>query len=371
MLPYLVLLFLPAACTFVQFAKRDGRTIIKVGSSREIIENNCALPVFFILLTVLLSLRHETIGRDTLNYKYYFSVISNLDLRSVFDTDMEQLYVLLNWVVGKLTSEFQIFLMIAAVISIVPVAVNYCREREHSFLKIILFMNMSVFIMMFSGLRQTIAVSLGMIAYEYVKERKPIRFLILCAIALGFHHSSFILLLMYPLYHTSFQKKHLWFLIPALVLIFVFNQQIFLTVSRVLTMLFGEKYDAEIEMTGAYTMLILYVLFAVMSYVLPDEGKLDKETLGLRNILLMTVVLQSFAPVHMLAMRMNYYYMIFMPMLIPRILKRSKARYAGLTPWISGGIIAVLTAYYLYTTYVSCQTGLSAMNNYPYIPFWK
>jgi beta-glucosidase len=35
-----------------------------------------------------------------------------------------------------------------------------------------------------------------------------------------------------------------------------------------------------------------------------------------------------------------------------------------------GIIVGFFVAYYLYTTYISCQTGESALNTYPYVPFW-
>ena len=70
-------------------------------------------------------------------------------------------------------------------------------------------------------------------------------------------------------------------------------------------------YDASITQTGAFTMLMLFVMFAVFAFLVPDDATLDAETIGLRNFLLLSIVLQMFAPLHTLAMRMNYYYIIF------------------------------------------------------------
>ena len=43
---------------------------------------------------------------------------------------------------------------------------------------------------------------------------------------------------------------------------------------------------------------------------------------------------------------------------------------AALGGYIPGIIVGFFVAYYLYTTYISCQTGESALNTYPYVPFW-
>jgi hypothetical protein len=98
---------------------------------------------------------------------------------------------------------------------------------------------------------------------------------------------------------------------------------------------------------------------------------MDKETLGQRNLLLMALMLQCFAPVHVLAMRLNYYFIIFIPVLIPKILKYHKRSLKKLTIASQVVMIGFFVLYYLINTYESCKTGISDLNTYPYIPFWK
>ena len=193
---------------------------------------------------------------------------------------------------------------------------------------------MSTFIMIFSGLRQAIATSIGLLAYEFVRKKKIFGFFFCVILACGFHHTAFMLLALYPLYHMNLKRKNLWFVIPVLLIVFVFNAQIFTFATDLLTLFFGEGYDTEVEATGAYTTLVLFAFLAVFAYLIPDEKYMDKETIGLRNILLMAVVLQCFAPVHMLAMRMNYYFIIFIPILIPKILKSAPHRFGDIA-WLA------------------------------------
>lgn len=371
MIPYILLMFVPLLFSFVMISKRNGKYSLALGSNRNIISNSCMIPMFFLMLIIMLSLRDGTIGRDLVSYRIYFDVISTFDFSEVFTYEIDVLYVLLNWIVSRFTDNFQIFLSIVAVITILPVAVVYSQDRENGFLKIVLFMNMSTFVLVFSGLRQFIAIAIGMIAYEYVKKKKLVKFILIVIIAWGFHHTAFMLFLYYPLYHFAFKKKHLWFIIPSFVFVFLFNGPIFTSITGILSMFFNDKYSITMSSTGAYTMLILFVAFTVLSYVLPDEKKMDKETLGLRNLLIMAVVLQCFAPVHILAMRMNYYFIIYIPVLMPKILKQSKTFTNDSVRFINIALVVFFVAYYLYTTYVSCQTGISALDTYPYVPFWK
>ena len=371
MIPYTLLLLVPLLFSFVMFYRQDGKTIAAIGGCRKVTSNSCVLPVFFFGLTVVLSIRSVNIGTDIANYKYYFNRISNLEFQNLDRIDMEYLFVLLTWLISRITSEYQLYLAIIAVLTVLPTARFYSEDREHSFLKIVLFMNMSNFVLLFSGLRQSIAIGVGILAYKYVRKKQPLRFLLMTAVACGFHHSAFMISLLYPLYYAKFKKKHLWYVIPSIILVFVLNRPIFSIAVGVLSLISSDKYTMSMSSTGAYTMLMLFAAFAVFSYVIPDEKAMDQETLGMRNFLLAAVVLQGFAPIHTLAMRMNYYFIAFIPVLIPKILKNAKKFPNNVVRMIKICFIAFFSAYYLYTTYVSCKTGISALDTYPFVPFWK
>ena len=371
MIPYLVLIFLPIAFLFVSLYKQKERLLVSIGGSREIQNNSLLIPVFFIIFFILLALRHESVGNDIWNYKMHFESIASLNLRQTLIRDGDILYNVLNWIVAQLTKDYRLFLSLVAAIILLPIAIYYAEDREYGFLKMILFMNMPVFIMIFSGLRQSIAFSVGIIAYKCVRDKKIWQFLLWALIAMGFHHSGFIVFTFYPLYHATFKRKHLLFVVPILLFLYAFNKQIFGMVTLVLTAIFGEDYSGEIVDTGAYAMLILFVLFVVISYVLPDENKMDKETLGLRNFLLMAVALQCFVPLNRLAMRLNYYFLIFIPVLIPKILKCCKPAFlqaGALSNWVLSGYFLV---YYLDKLYTGCMTGISSLGTYPYVFFWQ
>lgn len=367
MIPYVLLMFMPLLIS--SFATQCRCKYVYDFDEKQRIQNkNSLLTFFFIMLTIILALRDESIGRDLKNYKYYFEKISLMTKEEIFEYDLDILYTSLNWIVSRFTDDFQVFLLVVALITIIPVAWIYSEDRDHSFLKIVLFMNMSTFIMMFSGLRQTIAISIGFIAYRCVKKQKLLLFIVFVIIAWGVHHSAFMMFFFYPLYHFSFKKKHLWFVVPIIICVFIFNKQIFMMVTNLID---SDKYTSAISSTGAYTMIILFIMFAIFSYVIPDEKMMDKETLGLRNFLLLAVLLQCFSPIHTIAMRMNYYYIIFIPILIPKIITYAKDELKEIAYFAKIILTLFFVSYYLFNTYNSCQTGISALDTYPYVPFWK
>lgn len=366
MLAYVLIVLIPFLFTMVTMEK--GRIYVCGDSEKR--KRSMALPVFFFMLFAILAVRHETIGRDLPNYKYYFEMHSQSNLKQLQAHDMEPLFKLFNWIVGHLTHNFQWYLAIVALICIVPIAMVYLEDREHSYLKIVLFLNMSIFIMLFSGIRQSLAMAMGMIAYRFVRKKKLPAFIAVVLVAVGIHHSAIMLFFMYPAYYMALRKKHFYIIIPAILACYVFNQQIFALISTVLSS-YADEYEVTAGSTGAFGMLFLFILFAVFSHVIPDEAKMDQEMLGLRNLLLVAVLIQCFAPLHNLAMRMNYYYILFIPVLIPKVIKAAKDDYVQVATTAKHVMCAFFTVYFLIGIYNSYVTGISALDTVPYIPFWR
>lgn len=370
MIPYMLLLLIPAMFCFVAVTKRDKSALkLGIGKNEFIKNNNLALPIFFVMLFVLLALRDKSVGRDLDNYKYIFDSVRADDLKNIWSFDAEFLFKVLIWVVGLFTDDYQWFLATAALLTVLPIALVYCKDRTHSFVKIALFVNMSTFVMMFSGLRQSIAMAIGMFAFLMVRDKKPVRFLLLVLLALCFHTSAFMLIFMYPVYNITLKKKHLLFIIPAMLALFIFNDAVFSVLLSVYNAFVGG--DESITQTGALGSLVLFALLAVFAYVIPDESKIDREVIGLRNFLLFAVALQCFAPLHSLAMRMNYYYILFIPLAIGKILQIPAPRFRQVARLGEIVIILFFVFEFVYGIYDSYITGVSALDTVPYIPFWR
>lgn len=370
MIPYILLLVITFFFCFV--AKTKEKRKLFIGTGELIAENNLAVSVFFLMLCFLLACRSIQIGNDTANYKYFFDNYSNQSLSQALDGELEPLFGALNWLIGRFTDNFQIYLAIVTTITLIPIAVLYSQDKRHSYLKIILFVNMSVFVMLFSGIRQAIAMSMGIIAFHFVKKKKLIPFLVVVFITMAVHASAFILLIMYPLYYIKFKKRHLYIIVPLMAITYIFNKQIFTGLLSIMT-LFTARYDdyASLGNTGAVTMIICFVAFSVFAYIIPDAQKEDAEFIGMRNYLLLATLFQCFAPLHSLAMRMNYYYILFIPLVITKAISYTDTKWEQIAKIAEIVMCVFFTVYFLFTVYSGCQADGGALNTYPYIPFWR
>ena len=353
MIPFLILLLVPIV---IQHVKIKGIDYSK--------KNQFALTIFFVGLTVLVMLRHESVGNDTANYIYYFRKYSKAGWLDLFDITTELGFTYFNKLVSLVSLDAQFFLGVTAIITSGLLFPTYKRLCVDATLTMVLFCIMSTFVLMFSGVRQMLAISVGFIAYDFARRKKRAGFFLCVIIAMTIHVSAFMLLFMYPLYHARITKKWLYVVVPIMGGVFVFNKQIFAVLLSILARF--SRFEGMAASTGAYTMLLLFVLFALFAFLIPDEKQLDDETIGLRNYLLLAIAVQLFAPLHTLAMRMNYYYIIFIPLLIPRIVALRSKR------WSQVAIIGrhVMVAFFLlYFFTVVYRSGV--LHVFPYHFFWE
>ncbi len=340
-----------------------------VGVGEESEQNNLGLPVFFLFLLLLVACRAESVGIDTNNYHVIFDSNLNATLRDIFAQASECLFYFVNYVIRQFTYNFQVYLVITALWCIIPIAWYYCQDRRHSVIQIVLFVNMSTFIMLFSGIRQAMAISLGVVAFCCLKNKKRILFFIVATVCTFIHNSGFMVFFLFPLYYLRLKRKHLIVLVPAMVALLVFNRQIFGLLTGILSQ-YDSKFDAEISSTGAFTMLLVFAAFLAFSYWIADEKQMDDETFALRNILMFAVILQCFAPLHTLSMRMGYYFIIFIPVAMGKVLTVPKKQLQNIAKIGEIVIIVFFTIYFCYTVTTEYISGDSVLQTVPYVPFW-
>lgn len=350
MIPYYMLVFVPVA--FSAFSTKS------LNNER----NKRVIRCFFVLLFLLLALRASSVGTDIVRYKDRFLIDSRFSWRAIGNLLSEPAWFALEKTVGIFTDNFQWMLTVVALITIFPIAYTYNKEAVYPVLTIALFISMATFVMLFSGLRQSVSIALGMIAYDFTKRHKLIPFLLIVFLTFLFHRSAFMLFFMYPLYHAKITKKWLPFVIPTFAAIYVYNRPIF----AFLTAFISDFYEESIYDTGAGRMLALLMIFCIFSFVIPDERKMDEDLIGQRNFLLLATAVQMFAPLNSLAMRMGYYYLIFIPLLIPRIIQNTSARWRQVAE-LSKHIMIV---YFIANFFITAPEN-NTLQMFPYRFFWE
>ncbi len=362
MIPYIVLVFLPGIYAL----------ILKLSRSREDNVGSRSISLFFFIWLLLLALRRNDIGVDLDNYKYLFSEASQLSLKSALSywSDFEGGYIVFNSILSHLTHDFQWLLVFSGLITIIPMWLFYIKRTEQPLFVIALFMGLTSFPLYFSALRQVMAMAFVFPAFELACKKQIAPFLAIVLLAFLFHSSSFILLLVYPLCNIRLKKDSLWWIVGLSLLIFLLSKYVF----NVFLVFLNDKYVelyGQVDNNGAYMMLALYLILLCYSFILADEKKMSKELIAMRNLAALVVFIQPIASVSHVAMRFNYYFLPFMPLLIAHVTKYPQPKYKIISFVARIAMTLFFLYYYFRTVYSGTVFDTDLLQIYPWIPYWS
>lgn len=366
MLPYLSILLISFILPHIVY--RPAAFASEEGYSEYVYKKSkMTVLMFFFGLLVLLALRDITVGNDLYAYETIFNICKSTSFKELPDLQWELGYTVYNKLVSLVSKDYRVFLIITAVITLFPIYKLYSQEKKYGFLTIALFINMPCFLMVFSGLRQAMATSIGILAYLAIKNKKYILSALLILLALSFHISAFVLVLIYPAIFFKIKTKHLLFIVPIMLGIYIFRVQILVFLMDFLPSKYIEFYG-EMQQTGAYGMMILFLIFLVFSFVILDEDFMSKSDYFMRNILLIATLFQFFVPVHGLVQRASYYFLIFIPVSIISVVQAPKRRLKNISDLAVVVMVCFFTVYFFYNASFSTD---NLLNVFPYKFFWS
>lgn len=399
MLPYILLITIPAVWLFVEKYRAAGS--IRGALSVDTPSTNRSLVVFFALFLALLCLRDIYVGCDLVNYRRILYCAGSDDMAAYHEMivreieesyasglvideqraelyqfaeemayeyttfgNLEPLYTALNFALAWLSLDVRTLIVVCALLAAVPVAAYYIKETKIPLLTIVLFASVAPFTFYFSGLRQAIAMGMMIPMYYALRDKKIIRFFLFFAIAVGFHYSAVVALALIPAMNLKITRKWMILIGPILCLVYIFKEVVF----KFAMSMAGayEYYYGDIQNTGAFGMLALFVVFVVYCYVMPDEKVMEQEDFGFRNILLICLGVQLFVPINTMFMRIGYYYHIFIPVIIPRMAKLAHPK----LKWLAKLSVYVMVVFFFFYFIYNGYTSYDILQVYPYIPFW-
>ena len=280
------------------------------------------ITFFFLSYLFLLCSRDIYVGVDTKHYVKTFAFLSQLDWTSAFVIDNSEVgFVFLEKLIGFFGGT-RLFISVVAIMTVLPIMHLYSNEAEGSVICISFFLISLLFEMFFSGMRQSIAIGLAVPAYYMAKQKKLIMFALVVILACLFHKSAIIIVLLYPVYNIKITRKWLLVIIPAFVIAMLYKDKLFEILFQFAGEEYSDKYSYLTGSSGQIGLMILFILLAIYSYIMLDEKKAGEEEIGLRNILMLAAFIHLFTPLNPTISRMNYYFIMFIPVAISRINNR-------------------------------------------------
>ena len=349
------------------FVKRDNKIELQKKQNRNYTIFAC------ILLILLFAFRHPSMGADlgyNLNSGYLsgFKVISERNWYSVFTDkymNYERAYIILNKLIGIFANDIQIFLFMIAITALIPIFYYIYKNSDDVVLSTVIFMGIPVFQMYFSGLRQVLAIGITTLSIKFIQEKKIIKFFLVVFLASAFHYSAMIFLAAYPIYfiksNTNLIKTLSAIAIPV---IYVLRYPLF----KIFSTLF--KDDATAKDTGAIMLFLVFTAIYVFLLIFADDN--DTIQVGLRNLFLVACVCQAFGSIYTTAMRVGYYFMIALPVLLPRVLSYLKKNSENDKEKDQSYIVMYIVIFAAFVIFglFSLKNGTWSMS-FPYYFYWE
>ena len=294
-----------------------------------------AFVVFACLQWILISgLRADTVGADTETYMRLFHIHASMSWEELFqrigiyfsnnnvELVYEPAYMILEKLIGLFTSSHTVYKLIIAIVFMTALGNYVYRYSEDPCMSFLLYN--ALFYNMFSltGYRQVVAIALvGLYGYQFIRQRKPIPFLICLLIGSLFHRTTMIFLLFYLFGNKKITRRYVLGMAGLIGVMILLRNPLF---NLVKTLLDYEQYSGDYGFAQGTFLVLLIAFTAVTIYRYPKIA--GEDTTYYCNGLILMWMMFPFAMVSPTAMRLVYNFGFVMLPLLPKILRSFPGR---------------------------------------------
>lgn len=259
--------------------------------------------------------RDRLLTGDLQKYAYEFLTIEKKDWFSddVFQQGRNFLFFWYLKAVNLLSGgEFQLVLLIIAVVIEVVVAIVVYKHSPSPWLSYLVWNCFGFYIFGFSTIKQAFAMAFIMLAFSAIMDKKPLKFFLWTLVAGCIHFPAFIFLPAYIIARRKITVKSLTVYIIMAIAIFVFRTQI---VDFIKDFYYEDTEFSNNGGIGGRFLMICVILFAGIML----KGVNGKRFSVLFHIIAVAAILQLFSSFDNIFTRLSDYYfqmsIIFIPMI--------------------------------------------------------
>lgn len=277
--------------------------------------NSKLVYIIFGAIIFVVGLRHSSMGHDLPGYIDNFYRSKQYSLHEMYELRSEIYevgYIVLLKCMAFFLSNENWYLLFSAFISIFPVAYVVKKKEIDPYLAALIYMGMPSFAMLFSAMRQNTALAICVISILFIEKKQPIKFLLCILFASTMHSTALIFLICYPMYWINLSQKLRFYSLSIIGIIFLFRERLFTMFAWII------DDSAEIVSSDSYGIFLLLCVIYIFAIFFMDYA--DVEQNGYANILFIGCVMQTFASVNNLAMRIAEYFMIIIVIFIPKMI---------------------------------------------------
>lgn len=190
------------------------------------IKKTIFITLTFGLFIIIAAFRAENVGNDTSEYLRVFTNLSLTGDISGYTWRYEKGYLYLNKLLGLLVSHSQIILIVTSIIIMLGFARFISKYSRIYWLSTYLFFTLGYFGMSMNTIRQYLAMIIIFFAYDYLRKRKLLGFVLIIFLASLFHKTALAFLLAWPITKFRFNYKSILTITISSVILYISFQTI-------------------------------------------------------------------------------------------------------------------------------------------------
>ena len=247
------------------------------------------------------------------------------------------------WLTAHILPNTQMFIFLTSAIVIVCVAIFIYKHSEDHCISWLAFICLGSMTFSMNAMRQSLAMAICLLAYDYAKRKKLIPFLLIVMIAVLFHKSAIIFLLVYPLSRFNLNFKTMTLFSVAMVVLIASSSRLSVLYDTIM----GEDYSLSESMEGGGLITVMIYLSAIIFYVVFSKQKNQKMGPLFISMIGGAIYLCRYMSTQIYE-RMSFYFMFFLILLFPMSFKGIKQKERTFFTMMFVVFAMVLFAYRIY-----------------------
>jgi hypothetical protein len=178
-------------------------------------EKNIRLTIMLIIMYILTLYAGFRIpsGGDWYNYVAIFKNIKSYnEIFMYYAYSKEPLYLLINLLIKEFTNNYFILFFLISLFAIFFNFYSYKKYTKYCFISIIIYMAFFYYFREMGAIRAGLAYAIFLFSLQYVIKKNFIKFLFLNILAIGFHFTAILGIIIYPIYHLIDWNKQKLFI---------------------------------------------------------------------------------------------------------------------------------------------------------------
>lgn len=310
------------------------------------------IAIWGIVLVALVAFRSLEIGNDTKMYQYIYNSLSqsisfsNWIQDNWYTSGSDLGFYFSGYVLSKFL-DFRWFLVIMAIISVLPFIFVIEKYSDNKPLSLFLYVSFSYYTFAMSGLRQAAAMGFILIAYHFMKKKCVWKYLVFCALAVLFHSSAVLFVPIYWIGKVPNNKITRFLALLGVAIAYILRDKIW----QIALLFSRQQYEAT-EAGGFFMYLfMLGTVILGIYYYKPFVGDYAKKNSELSfacisnrelfYLQVLAVMLWPIASMNSALSRVYYYYHMFFIIFYPKVLKTISTRHERMVVYLLIFIVAL------------------------------